>query len=84
MVGSQDVAVAVAGVEVYSTGFTFDLAVRLWLPRPEVVHGGLFPVVSSPLFGGEVAAERQLLLGLEPGRARARQRRRGGDDTRVD
>ncbi len=65
VVRSDDVAVAITGVEVYSTGFRFTLAVRVPRPRPEVGRGGLFSLVDGHMHGGGVAAESHLLLGLE-------------------
>jgi hypothetical protein len=56
---TDDVAVGITQVDVFTTGFRFTLAVRLRRPLPELAHGGGFR------HGVEIPLERLLLLGIE-------------------
>ncbi|GIM96477.1 hypothetical protein [Paractinoplanes toevensis] len=63
---TEDTAVGISQVEVYSTGFRFTLDVRLRASRPEIANGGLFALVSGhghPRV--QVPAEDRLLFGIE-------------------
>jgi hypothetical protein len=63
---TDDAAVGITGVEAFSTGFRFTLAIRLRRPRPELAHGGLFALVSAHAHPGrEIPPEDRLLLGVE-------------------
>jgi hypothetical protein len=63
---TNDAAVGITQIEAFSTGFQFTLAVRLRQARPELLHGGLFMLVSSRVHPGiEIPLEDRLLLGLE-------------------
>ncbi|GIF20158.1 hypothetical protein BJ973_001935 [Actinoplanes tereljensis] len=63
---TDDTAVGISQVEVYSTGFRFTLAVRLRVLGPEVPPGSLFALVGGHGHPGlPVAAEDRLLFGIE-------------------
>jgi len=63
---SDDAAVGLTHVEVFSTGFRFTLAVRVRQPRPQLVRGGLHMLISSRIHPGvDVPLEDRLLLGIE-------------------
>jgi hypothetical protein len=63
---TDDAAVGITGIEAFSTGFRFTLAVRLRQAPPELAYGGLFTLVSSHLHAGvEASVENRLLLGIE-------------------
>lgn len=61
-----DAAVGITQIEAFSTGFRFNLAVRLRRARPEHVRGGLYMLVSSHVRPGvQLPLEDRLLLGLQ-------------------
>jgi hypothetical protein len=61
-----DAAVGITQVEAFSTGFRFNLAVRLRRAGPEHVRGGLYMLVSSHVRPDvQIPVEDRLLLGLE-------------------
>ncbi|MEV6852104.1 hypothetical protein [Actinoplanes sp. NPDC051411] len=63
---TDDVAVGITQVDVFTTGFRFTLAVRVRRPLPALAHGGLHRLVGGGLrHGVEVPLERLLLLGIE-------------------
>ncbi len=63
---TDDVAVGITQVDVFTTGFRFTLAVRLRRPLPELAHGGLHMLVSGGFrHGVEIPLERLLLFGIE-------------------
>jgi hypothetical protein len=63
---TDDAAVGITQVQAFSTGFQFTLAVRLCRARPELVHRGLFELISSHVHPGkQIPLENRLLLGLE-------------------
>ncbi|GAA2616028.1 hypothetical protein [Paractinoplanes durhamensis] len=62
---TEDTAVGLSGVEVFSGGFRFTLAVRLRRARPETSHGGLLALVGSHHPHHSPALEDRLLLGIE-------------------
>jgi hypothetical protein len=62
---SDDAAVGLTQVEVFSTGFRFTLAVRVRREQPQFVPGGLFMFIGSRHPGAQVPIEDRLLLGLE-------------------
>lgn len=60
---TDDVAVVLTGVRVYSTGSALDVAVRL---RREPRHGGeVYDLVSGDRYGEDVDVDRLLLVGVE-------------------
>ena len=66
LASTDDVAVGLTQVEAFSTGFRFNLAVRVRRVRPELVRGDLFMHVSSHVPPGlEVPLENRLLVGIE-------------------
>ena len=65
VVASDDAAVAITGVEAYSSGFRFTLAVRLRRPRPDVAPRGLFELLDPHMAAGGGGVEQRLLLGVE-------------------
>jgi hypothetical protein len=63
---SDEAAVGLTQVEAFSTGFRFTLTVRVRQPRPQLVRGGLFMLISShPHPGIDVPLQDRLLLGIE-------------------
>lgn len=63
---TDDAAVGIGQIEVFSTGFRFSLAVRLRRPRPRHAGGGLFMLIGAHTHPGvEIPLEDRLLLGLE-------------------
>ena len=63
---TDDTAVGVTQIEAFSTGWRFTLAVRLRQVRPELVRGGLFPLIGSHVHPGvEIPLADRLLLGIE-------------------
>jgi hypothetical protein len=63
---SDDAAVGLTQVEAFSTGFRFNLAVRLRRVRPELAHGGLFMLIGAHARPGlEIPLKDRLLLGIE-------------------
>jgi|SRR5436305_4604097 len=63
---SDDAAVGLTHLEVYSTGFRFTLAVRVRQPRPRFAGGRLSMLIGSHIHPGiEVRLEDRLLLGIE-------------------
>lgn len=61
---TDDVAVALLGAHVYSTGFSVELVVRLRTAPRGVMSHRLFDIISGHGLGAESAEER-LLLGVE-------------------
>jgi hypothetical protein len=63
---TDDAAVGITQIEAFSMGFRFTLAVRLRQAPPELVHGGLFMLISSGVHPGiEIPLADRLLLGIE-------------------
>lgn len=63
---TDDAAVGITQLEVFSTGFRFTLAVRVRRARPEFAVGGLFMLLSPhPQPGIEIPLANRLLLGIE-------------------
>jgi hypothetical protein len=63
---TEDTAVGITGVEAFSTGFRFRLAVRLRRPRPDLIPGGLHLHVSAHRQAtAGIPMENRLLLGIE-------------------
>lgn len=63
---TEDAAVGLTQVEAFSTGFRFNVAVRVRRLPAQLAHGGLFMLISGHGRPGvEVPLEDRLLLGVE-------------------
>ena len=63
---TDDAAVGITQLEVFSTGFRFTLAVRVRQARPELARGGIFMLLSPHAQPGlEIPLADRLLLGIE-------------------
>jgi hypothetical protein len=63
---TEDAAVGITQLEAFSTGFRFNVAVRVRRLPAKLAHGGLFMLISGHgRHGAEVPPEDRLLLGVE-------------------
>jgi hypothetical protein len=63
---SGEAAVGITQIEAFSTGFQFTLAIRVRQARRELVHGGLYTLISGhPHPNAEISLEDRLLIGVE-------------------
>ncbi len=66
LASNADAAVGVTHLEAFSTGFQFDLAVRVRQAPPRLAGGGLFMLIDGHVHpGAQVSLEDRLLLGVE-------------------